>query len=315
MVSPSCIARQARAKDVCTSIHGRAGPTTASRPSSERTSAGRDRPSASGTSSTTSSVVASRPGTSWVASGACGCPARPAPRAPRSSGRITAVSVRGGAQSARSAAAVSSGSGRAGEQQSGQPFQVARPHPAGGRQLVAVPGDAGGGQLVDVGEHQLGEPGQLLDGQPGRDGAGAHVPPGHPRPHPVGGQQGVHRAAAARLAPAELVRAVQRRADRRARVGAAARRRQFQEATEGQFDGVADDPAHVALEGIGVAGDLDDDLGDGRRRPRDDSFARMASATAAGIALASDGRHLTLFVRREQNLPARFTCRAQVIDP
>ncbi len=60
--------------------------------------------------------------------------------------------------SPRARRAATSTSGAApGEQVLAQPLAVALPDPPAGRQLVGVPGDAGGGQLVDVGEHQLGE--------------------------------------------------------------------------------------------------------------------------------------------------------------
>ena len=135
--------------------------------------------------------------------------------------------------------------GRAGEQLPGQPLQVALADPAGGGQLVGVPGDARGGELVDVGEHQLGEAGQRLGGQPGRDRRGRSSaatrrarPPGRPpAARPSSGR------CAPRPGPAR------RRPRGRARigvlgVGAAAGRRQLQEAAERELDGVADGPAH-----------------------------------------------------------------------
>ncbi len=105
-----------------------------------------------------------------------------------------------------------------GEQQGGQPLEVALAHPAARGELVGVPGDAGGRQLVDVGEHQLGEPGHRARRHPRVRGGAGHLAPGDPGAHPVRRLQGVHRPAAARLAASEVVRSLEGRTERGARV-------------------------------------------------------------------------------------------------
>ena len=89
-----------------------------------------------------------------------------------------------------------------------QPLEQPLPDPPGGGQLVVVAGDARGRELVDVGEDELGEPGQGLRVDTVAHRGGGHLPPGDAGADPVGGEQGVDRPAAARLAPAELVGAV-----------------------------------------------------------------------------------------------------------
>ena len=112
-----------------------------------------------------------------------------------------------------------------GEQGAGQPLEVAGPHPSGAFQLVGVAGGAGRGQLVDVGEDQLGERRQLLGGHALVDDGARHVAPGDPGADPVRREQRLHRAAAARLAATELVGALERGRHRGAAVGRLARLR------------------------------------------------------------------------------------------
>jgi len=190
----------------------------------------------------------------------------------------------------------------AGEQEAGQSLEVPGAHPPGRLQLVAVPCGAGRRQLVDVGEHQLGESRQLRAGQPGGDGVRAQVPPGDPRAHPVGGEEGIHRAPAACLAPAQLVGPGERGLDGRAGVGSAAGRGQLEEPAERQLDRVPDGLAHVAGEGIGVTGDLDDDLGDGGLGDRGQLRPHRIRHGLRECGLF--WRHPTLVVRGEQKLPA-----------
>lgn len=100
---------------------------------------------------------------------------------------MTAVNVRGGSQSASSARLYQLIRRVAQQESSAQLLEVALPDPARGRELVGVPGDACRGQLVDVGEDQLGELGQRLGRETGlHDGAGQFAP-GDPGADPVGG--------------------------------------------------------------------------------------------------------------------------------
>ena len=145
------------------------------------------------------------------------------------------------------------------EQVGGQPLEQPLAHAAGRGQLVGVAGHARGRQLVDVGEHQLGEPGEPLGRDAGGHGARGHLPPGHPGADAVGGQQRVGGASVARLAAAELVGALHGRRGRRPGVGAAPPARQGQEPAQRELHGVADDLAHAAAERALVAGDLVDD--------------------------------------------------------
>jgi hypothetical protein len=198
------------------------------------------------------------------------------------------------------------------EQLGGEPLQVALAHAARRRQLVAVPGDAGGRQLVDVGEHELREARQLLRAESRLHRTGAHQPPRHAGAHPVGGEQRVHGAAAAGLAPPQLVGALQRRPDRRARVDAGTRRRELEEARQRQLDGVSDDLAHVPGELVGVARDLDDDLLDRRRGDRGQLAAYCGRNTGRDRA-RFDGHTSPSFCSRGTEPIGRFTSRAQVV--
>ncbi|GAA2995831.1 hypothetical protein GCM10020229_05430 [Kitasatospora albolonga] len=92
-----------------------------------------------------------------------------------------------------------------GEQVAGQLFEVALVGPAAGGEFVGVARGARGGELVDVGEGQLGELGDLGGGQARRHRARGQAPPGHPGADAVGAEQGVHRAAVAHLAAPQLV--------------------------------------------------------------------------------------------------------------
>ena len=132
----------------------RAGPTTASLPRSARSSAVRRAAVRVGHQQQRrppSSPAGPRP--------AAGCAASTAGETGRTcdSGTRTAVSVGGGSQSARSAAATTASAAAPVSRCAGEPLEVALPDPAAALQLVGVAGDAGGGELVDVGEDQLGE--------------------------------------------------------------------------------------------------------------------------------------------------------------
>ena len=159
-----------------------------------------------------------------------------------------------------------------------EPLEVALPHPAGGRELVGVPGDAGRGQLVDVGEDQLGEPRhrRRRRGRPRRRRRTARARPPGRRP----GRPRAARPSSGRCAPrpGPARRRPPARAERGAGVGAAAAAGQPEEAAEGQLHGRLDVGAHRPGERVGVAGHLGDHRRDGlRRRPR--AAARAARAT------------------------------------
>ena len=191
------------------------------------------------------------------------------------------MSVSGGDQSARSALAASTSGDAPGQQVLAEPLEVALAHPAGRRQLVGVARDAGRRQLVDVGEHELGEAGDGRRRQPHADDRAGQLPPGHAGPDAVGGQQRVHRPAAARLAAPQRVRPLDRRLQRRARVGVVRLLGEAQERPEGHLHGQLDVGAHLAGERAGVAGHLGGDgldgaLGDLRQ------VARRASRRPAG---------------------------------
>ena len=153
--APSRSARSARSYDARTSSHGRAGPTTASRPAQRAQQAAAARPAASGTSSTRElgglepGHVLGRLQRAGVELGEHGRALRARAGARRSASRRLPVGALGGrlqrVVGRRRAAALASAA------------RGALPHPARRRQLVGVPGDAGRGQLVDVGEDQLGE--------------------------------------------------------------------------------------------------------------------------------------------------------------
>ncbi len=173
------------------------------------------------------------------------------------------------------------GLGRAGQQVVRDPLEQPLADAAGGVQLVGVPSDAGGRELVDVGEHQLGERGQRVGRHPARDGGRRELAPGDPGTDPVRRQQCLRRPSAARLAPTQLVGTFDGRCGRRPGVGSAAPAGEGEEAAEGQLDGVADGLAHRPAERVGVARHLLDDRRRPRARPPPGSSARMAS-TASG---------------------------------
>ena len=150
----------------------------------------------------------------------------------------------------------------AGEQVVGDPLLEPLPDPPGCGQLVGVPGDAGGRQLVDVGEHQLRERHQSLGVQPVLHGRRRHLVPRHPRADAVRRQQRVGGPTAAGLAAAELVGALHCRGSGCARIGAAAAAGQGEEPAERELHGVADGLAHRTAECVLVAGHLVDDRGD-----------------------------------------------------
>ena len=78
---------------------------------------------------------------------------------------------------------------RAAEQVAHDPLPQSLPHPPGRGELVGVAGDAGRGQLVDVGEDELGEDDQRLGVEPGVTAVAGHVAPGDPRADPVRREQ------------------------------------------------------------------------------------------------------------------------------
>ena len=143
--------------------------------------------------------------------------------------------------------------GRAVEQQRGDPLEQPLADPAGGLGLVGVAGDRGRGQLVDVGEDQLGEVGEHLGGQPVAHRDRGQLAPRDPGADPERREQRVGGPAAAGLAAAELVGALDGRGGRRAQVLGAAPAGQGQEAAERELDGVADRLAHRPGERVAIA--------------------------------------------------------------
>jgi hypothetical protein len=153
--------------------------------------------------------------------------------------------------------------GFAREQRLGQLLQVAQAGPAGGGQLVGVPGHAGCRELVDVGEDQLGE---VRDGGGGLTGAEAdrgQLVPRDARPDPVRRQQRVEAAAVARLAAAQRVRALERRPQRGLRIRPGRTRDQLEEGAQRGHDGALDLRTQLAGERVGVRGHLGRDGIDG----------------------------------------------------
>ena len=271
--------RRTRAYDEATSSHGRAGPTTASRPVSRRSRRVRRRPPRSGTSSSTRSSSSLTPGRSWRAStlptgsagtSACTCPP----------GSSTAVRVVGGCQPARAAAEVTVASSAPASSSWREALEVALAHPAARGELVGVSRHARGRQLVDVGEDELGEAGHRARGHAGVRGRGRHLAPGHAGADAVGRLQRVHRPAAARLAATEVVGRLEGGRQRRARVGARGARRELEEAAERDLDRAGDRGAEVAGEGTGVRRHLG-----GHRRHRRGGDVRQPLAQGRG-----DGR-------------------------
>ena len=175
------------------------------------------------------------------------------------------------------------------EEVAGDPLQQPLADPSGGGQLVGVPGDAGRGQLVDVGEDQLGEVDQRLGGHAVGHGGGRHLPPGDAGADPERREQGVRRPPAAGLAPAELVGALDGRGGRRTRVRAAAAAGQREEAAERELDGVADVLTHRAGQGALVAGDLLEDRGDGRLGHRGQARAHLGHRLGGQLELVTGG--------------------------
>ena len=199
------------------------------------------------------------------------------------------MSVCGGGQSARSALRRSASSGSPASSCWVEPLQVAAPDPAGAGQLVGVPGHAGRGELVDVGEDQLGELGHRRGGQPAAHGGAGHLPPGDPGADPVGGEQRVHAPAGARLAAAERVRRLQGRAP----AGCSGRRpaacsASWRKRAERDLHGVLDRSRRIcAGEGAGVAGHLGGDRAD---RPLGDRGQPVAQRAATPLVEVEVGR-------------------------
>ena len=187
-------------------------------------------------------------------------------------GSTTAVRVSGGGQSARSARRSSRSSGSPSRRRPTEALEVLLAHPSGGGQLVGVAGDARRRQLVDVGEDQLGEPGDGRRVHPPVDHLGRQLPPRHPGADPVGGEERVDRPPGARLAPSERVGRLDRRRQRLGGVGVLALGGQAQEGAEGHLHRALDAGGHLGAEvGPAVGGHLvgervDGPLGHRRQR-------------------------------------------------
>ena len=140
--------------------------------------------------------------------------------------------------------------GLAAQQPDREPVEVVLPHPPGGLELVGVTGDGGRRELVDVGEDQFGEGGDGLRRHAGGHRRGGELAPRHPRPHPVGRQQRVGRAARPGLAPAQGVRALHRGGQRGAGVGGAGG--DAEEAPERHLHGLLDGRGELVAEALAV---------------------------------------------------------------
>ena len=156
--------------------------------------------------------------------------------------------------------------GGAGQQALAEALAVTLPDPPAGVELVVVAGHAGGGELVDVAEQQLGELGHRRRRQSGLGGVPGQPAPAHPGTDPVGRQQRIHRPSGPRLAPTQGVGALQRRAPRRAGVDVTGAAGQLEEAADGHLHGRLDALAHRAAEADPVAWHLRHHGGDRLRR-------------------------------------------------
>ena len=226
--------------------------------------------------------TSSRPwpsGTSGRSSVGCRVSAESSCRAcePCDSGSSTAASASGGSHSARSAAAAIGVGCGARDQGPRQALEVALPDAAGALELVGVAGRAGCGQLVDVGEDELGEARDLLGVDALGDGGAGEVSPRDAGPDAVRRQQRLHRPAAACLAATEAVGALEGGGQRGAHVLLAG---QGEEPAERELDGVADGLAHPPGQCAGVAGHLGDDGLDGALGDLRQAMTRMLAATS-----------------------------------
>ena len=188
-----------------------------------------------------------------------------------------------------------------------QALEVPLAHPIGDCQLVGVTGDAGRGQGVDVGEHQLGEQHDLVRGQPGLDGGAGQAAPRHPGAHPVGGQQRVHGPPAPRLRLPERERAL--KGGRQRGAGVLVGGGQGEEPAQGQLDGLGQHRLGRLVEGPAVAGHLlghgvDGLLGHVVQAPLEGHQHRPRQARAWLLRQWSPARHHGSLVRGEQ-IPGR----------
>ena len=179
------------------------------------------------------------------------------------SGTSTAVSVVGGSQPARSAEACTLSAGAPWQQLAGHPLEQPLTHPARwwpARRCARRrwPRTARRCRRRPARRSRRGS-------RPATPTSTAVVdisPPGHPGADPVRRQQRLGGAAAAGLAAAELVGALDRRRGRRPRVRAAAAAGQREEAAERELHRVADVLAHRPGQRALVARHLVDDRGD-----------------------------------------------------
>ena len=170
--APARVARPRRARwwEVAASRHGRVGPRTTSCPSRART-----QPASGGRASGRGTIRAAHVVAGVDAGHVLGEDQRPPVHqgrgcgAARSPGRAAPSRSSGRSQPARSARRVTSSSDAPRTMSRASRSSWRSWTALGGGELVGVTGDAGRGQLVDVGEDQLGEPRQQL---------GATCPPG-----------------------------------------------------------------------------------------------------------------------------------------
>ena len=165
--------------------------------------------------------------------------------------------------------------------------------PAGGGQLVGVPGGRGVGDLVDPGEDQCGQLHQGLGGQPRLDGGGGQLAPGDPGPDPVRRQQRLGGPTAAGLAAAELVGALHARPGRLVGVGQLAGG-DGEEPAQGDLHRGLDGQAHLVRPRALVGGYLVDyrrdhvlaDAGQDPPQPLDDVGRKERCGSRSGHSLS-----------------------------
>ena len=224
--------------------------------------------------------------------------------------------VAGSSQSASAAAARTAASSGSGSSSSAASRRRRRSRLARGRRLrlgVAVGRERR--ELVDVGEHRLGEQGQRPPVDPGLDRDRRDPPPGDPGAEPVGGEQGVERAALAVLAPAE--RPVDGVAGAAVEVGIAD---QVDELAQRLLDPAADPGAEAPAQRAPVGGhalaDRLDDLVAERGDVRADQLADPRRKPAPGLVdvnfLCADDKILRLErgARRRNYVDRRLSCAA-----
>ncbi len=203
----------------------------------------------------------------------------------------------------------------AAEQPEREPVEVALPHAARRLQLVGVARDRGRGELVDVGEDQLGERGQHVGRHSRLDRGLGELTPRDTCAHAVRREQGVGAPSAARLAATQRVRALERGGQRRTGIGRAAPGRQPEESRERHLHGVLDVVTHRPAERAGVGRHLLGHRVDGVRGDLGETSAQKVEQTGIqreatntnadlGIGHAKD---CSIRTKNERSIHARWS--------